>query len=341
MRRIILAVLMLLPLLSFAKRDVEKPTVVVAYVTSWTQIIPDPTRMTHINYAFGHVNNTFDGVRIDNPDRLRTIVGLKRQNPQLKVMLSVGGWGSGRFSEMASTKERRKAFAKDCRRIVDELGLDGIDIDWEYPTQKSAGISCLPDDTDNFTLLMAELRKRLGKKLLLTAATVSSAQYIDFKNCVGYLDFINVMAYDMGNAPKHHSALYPSPHSGYMTSSEAVEAHLKAGVPRNKLVLGMAFYGRGSHKDGLDQFVKTHRLDKKYTEMWDEEGKVPYIADAEGNLVLGFDNPRSLAAKCQYILDNRLRGGMYWEYGDDNPQGDESRTVFLSLLKEKKGTEAP
>ncbi len=329
-----------LQLQSMAKKT-EKPMTVVAYVTSWTRVMPDPQRMTHINYAFGHVNETFNGVRIDNPDRLRSIVELKKQNPKLKVMLSVGGWGSGRFSEMAATKENRKAFAKDCKRVVDEFALDGIDIDWEYPTQNSAGISCSPDDTKNFTLLMAELRKHLGRHLLLTAATVADAKFIDFKSCIGYMDFVNVMAYDMGNAPRHHSSLYPSERSGYMTSSGAVEAHLKAGVPRDKLVLGLAFYGKGSHKDGLGNYVKTRRLDKKYREKWDDKGKVPYIVNEKDELVLGFDNTRSLAIKCQYILDNRLRGGMYWEYGDDNAQGDESRTVWLSLLKEKKGVEAP
>lgn len=172
--------------------------VIVAYVTSWSRVMPDPKTMTHINYAFGHVTNTFDGVRIDNPERLRSIVELKKQNPHLKVMLSVGGWGSGRFSEMASDARRRWAFAEDCRRVVDELGLDGIDIDWEYPTSRAAGISASDEDTDNFTLLMRDLRKTLGKKRLLTLATVSNARYIDFKAIDKYINFVNIMAYDMG-----------------------------------------------------------------------------------------------------------------------------------------------
>ena len=77
--------------------------------------------MTHINYAFGHVNESFDGVRIDNEERLKQIVDLKKQNPELKVLLSVGGWGSGRFSEMAANDEYRRAFAKDCDRVVRNL----------------------------------------------------------------------------------------------------------------------------------------------------------------------------------------------------------------------------
>ena len=129
--------------------------VVVAYVTAGKNDVPDPTVMTHINYAFGTVNETFNGVNIQDPDRLKMIVGLKQQNPKLKVLLSIGGWTAGRFSEMAATKENRSAFAKDCKRIVEEFGLDGIDMDWEYPSSSEAGISSSPDDIDNFTLLQA------------------------------------------------------------------------------------------------------------------------------------------------------------------------------------------
>ena len=288
--------------------------VVVAYVTSWTQAIPDPTVMTHINYAFGHVNDSFDGVRIDNPDRLRMIVDLKKQNPKLRVLLSVGGWGSGRFSEMAASDKNRLLFAKDCRRVVDDFGLDGIDIDWEYPTQSSAGISSSPDDTKHFTLLMRDLRKELGNKLL-TCATIASGEYIDFRSCISYIDMVNVMSYDMGNPPYHHSTLYPSEITNWMTTSAAIEAHLKAGVPCEKLVMGMPLYGRG--KQG---YTTEPDSTKGVTERWHEQSMVPYLVDAQGNLVMGFENERSIGIKCQYIIDHRLRGGMYWEYGDEHQE---------------------
>lgn len=332
----------LLSLTADGKKQQQDNTVIVAYVTSWTNEVPDPSTMTHINYAFGHVNDTFDGVRIDNPDRLRMIVGLKAQNPALRVMLSVGGWGSGRFSEMAATSENRLAFARDCKRVVEEFGLDGIDIDWEYPTQSSAKISSSPQDTENFTLLMRDLRKVLGKQRLVTAATVCNANYIDFRSCIQYMDLVNVMAYDMGNAPKHHAALFPSPHAGYCTSSQAVEAHLKAGVPREKLVMGVPFYGKGKRDDeGLREYRHSGRLPEGYAHHWDDEGRFPYITNAQGEFVWGYENARSLAEKCQYILDNHLRGGMYWDYASDTPQGDERRTLYLSLLQNKKGTVAP
>ena len=307
--------------------------VVVAYVTSWTQAVPDPTVMTHINYAFGHVNEQFNGVRIAGEQRLRDIVALKKQHPKLRVMLSVGGWGSGRFSEMAASEANRTAFARDCRRLCDELGLDGIDIDWEYPTQSSAGISSSPQDTENFTLLMRDLRKALGKKLWLTLASVGSAQYIDFRSCVQYLDLVNVMAYDMGSAPKHHAALFRSERVGWNCAAECVEAHRKAGVPDSKIVLGIPFYGRG--EEGM--YMKyADRAKHAEAEHWDSKAKAPYLADGKGKLAVGFENPRSIAAKCAYIRKEGLRGAMYWEYADDNEQGDLRRAVWQGILQTDK-----
>ena len=307
--------------------------VVVAYVTSWSEVMPDPQYMTHINYAFGHVNESFNGVKIDNEERLRQIVDLRKQKPELKVLLSIGGWGSGRFSEMAANDEYRRAFAADCDRVVKEFALDGIDIDWEYPTSSMANISSSPDDTENFTLLMQDIRAAIGNEKELTLATVASARYIDFKAILPSVDFVNIMAYDMASAPQHHSALYPSGHSGDITSDGAVTAHLKAGVPPSKLVMGMRFYGRGG--DGYPSFQdynKVGNTDTQYTEKWDEVAQVPYLADKNDTLVFGFENPRSLAIKCQYILDKDLLGGMYWDYSGDNEQGDLRRTVAENLL---------
>ena len=316
-----------------ASRDSK---VVVAYVTSWSEVMPDPQYMTHINYAFGHVNESFNGVKIDNEERLKQIVDLRKQKPELKVLLSIGGWGSGRFSEMAANDEYRRAFAADCDRVVKKFALDGIDIDWEYPTSSMANISSSPDDTENFTLLMQDIRAAIGNEKELTLATVASARYIDFKAILPSVDFVNIMAYDMASAPKHHSALYPSGHSGDITSDGAVTAHLKAGVPPSKLVMGMPFYGRGG--DGYPSFQdynKVGNTDTQYTEKWDEVAQVPYLADKNDTLVFGFENPRSLAIKCQYILDKDLLGGMYWDYSGDNEQGDLAENLLGKPHKAK------
>ncbi|MEN9918612.1 MAG: hypothetical protein RL662_1048 [Bacteroidota bacterium] len=123
--------------------------IVLAYVTLGSQITPDPNYVTHINYAFGYVNETFDGIGIQNEARLLEILRLKNQYPNLKVMLSVGGWTSGRFSEMAGDSICRKSFVANCKRVLSSFNLDGIDLDWEYPTSDVAGISASPNDMDN------------------------------------------------------------------------------------------------------------------------------------------------------------------------------------------------
>ena len=316
-----------------AKKDANEK-VVVAYVTSWSSVMPDARYMTHINYAFGHVTKSFDGVRIDNEKRLRSITALKRDNPHLKVMLSVGGWGSGNFSEMAADKHLRRSFAKDCKRVMKEYNLDGIDIDWEYPTSRAAGISASPDDTDNFTLLMHDLRKALGRKALLTLASVSSANFVDFPAILEYIDFVNIMSYDMGGAPKHHTALYSSPNTN-MSADDAVKAHLKAGVPMSKLVLGMAFYGRGGGKGGFPNFMDYNRIPRqsdKYEERWDYQAQAPYLVDMDGRFVFGFESPRSLAAKCRYVRQKGMKGAMYWEYSGDSEQNHLRTTVYEGIL---------
>jgi len=305
--------------------------IAVAYVTSWSNEMPDPTYITHINYAFGHVNDDFNGIRIDNEDRLRQIVALKNQAPHLKVLISIGGWGSGRFSEMAADKVFRESFAADCQRVAKEFNLDGIDIDWEYPTSDMGNISASPEDYDNYTYLMRDIRAAIGPDKLLTHATSAGARYYDFKALDQYLDFTNIMAYDMGMPPYHHSALYRSEIAGGNTSDEAVKAHLAAGVPKHKLVLGVPFYGKADR--GFQRpadMLNAHEMEG-YFYHWDDTAKVPYLADADGVLVYGYENLESLSIKCQYILDNDLLGVMYWSYSGDNEAGDMRRTVYTVL----------
>jgi chitinase len=309
--------------------------VVIAYVTSWSDVMPNPQLVTHINYAFGHVNETFNGVRVANEERLKQIMTLKTQRPDLKILVSIGGWGSGRFSEMAADEQNRLSFAQDCQRIVKEFGLDGIDIDWEYPTSSAANISSSPDDTENFTLLMRDIRQAIGKDKLLTLASVSSAQYINFRDILNDIDFVNIMSYDMANAPKHHSGLYRSSITGWLTCDEAVKAHINAGVPVERLVMGMPFYGRGgkllSNRDFRDI-----DFDGEYIEQWNDTAKVPYLINKEGTMVLGYENVRSLSIKCEYILEKGLLGGMYWEYAADNDNADLARTVYEGIMKSSK-----
>jgi len=306
--------------------------IVVAYVTSWSSIMPDPSYITHINYAFGHVNESFNGVRIDNEPRLTSIVDIKKNNPELKIMLSIGGWESGRFSEMAADAVNRKAFADDCKRVVDKFGLDGIDIDWEYPTSNEAGISFSPDDTGNFTLLMRDIREAIGDDKLLTLASSYLAEYIDFKAINNYVDFVNIMTYDMGRPPYHNAPLYKSVFTRNLSADQSVDAHVAKGIPLSKLTLGMPFYGRGIEKLGRFINYKDISSIEGYTHLWDSVAQVSYIVDDKDSLIFSYDDERSLKIKCEYILQKEMLGAMYWDYDGDDDNGTLRKTVYNTVM---------
>jgi chitinase len=343
----LLAAVLLFSSICFSQQPAQNERVVLAYVTSWSTIMPDPNYVTHINYAFGHVNETFNGIMINRPprqgaandgratseDRLRSIVELKQQKPSLKIFLSIGGWGSGRFSEMAADETNRLAFAADCKRVVDEFGLDGIDMDWEYPTSASAGISASPDDTENFTLLMRDIRQAIGKDKLLTFASAANARYVDFRAVDPYVDFVNIMTYDMGNPPLHHAALFRSENTR-LSAAESVDLHVEAGVPLHKLTLGIAFYGRASH-ESISNFIDYRNIIRLegFTQQWDDVSKTPYRTDAEGKIVLSYENARSIALKCEYLLEKGMLGAMYWDYNGDDAEGTLRKAVYNGVMQ--------
>jgi chitinase len=315
----------------FAQTKVGTKKIALAYVTSWTSIMPDPTYVTHINYAFGHVNSTFNGIRIDNENRLKRLVELKVKSPSLKILISIGGWGSGRFSEMAALDSNRNKFADDCLRVINTFNLDGIDIDWEYPTSGMAKISSSPDDTKNYTLLMNVIRKKIGKNKLLTLASVADAKYVDFKAIEPVVDFVNIMTYDMGNPPYHHAGLYRSKYTSGISVDEAVTAHLNAGMPIHKLVLGIPFYGHG--KSGIANFIDYNEIVKLsgYKAQWDDLAKVPFLENDKGEFVCTYENPESIAIKCAYLLNRGMLGAMYWEYGGDTEDGILRKAVYSGV----------
>ena len=308
-------------------------TVIVGYAVYWENSLPDPALLTHLNYAFALIKNDFETLDIQKEGRLKLMVALKKQNPDLKVLLSIGGWGAGNFSEMAADEKHRKTFCRNCLNAVTKYSLDGIDIDWEYPTSSSAGISSSADDTKNFTLLMKDLRETLGNDRLLTMASASNAKYVDFKEAIPYMNFVNVMTYDMGHPPKHNSALYRSSMASE-SCDESVAKHLAAGVPYEKMVLGIPFYGHGDGK-AFDDYVdyKDIKIDQsKYSVQWDAAAMVPYVTDATGKMVLNYDDERSVGLKAEYARDKKLAGAMYWNIEADDASHTLGHAVASRLL---------
>lgn len=310
--------------------------IIVGYATYWDTAMPDPTLMTHLNYAFAHIKNDFETLDIKGKSgRFKKILALKEKNPDLKIMLSIGGWGAGNFSEMAADETHRKNFCRNCVKAVEDYGLAGIDLDWEYPTSSSAGISSSPDDTKNFNLLLKDLREALGNDRLLTMASSSSAKYVDFKTAIKYLNFVNLMTYDMGKPPQHNAGLYKSSMTK-RSCDESVTLHRQAGVPTGKIVLGMPFYGYGNGKEFSKETVDFNEIKMEgYTRMWDNTAKVPYLTNASGDMILSYDDEESIGLKADYIKSKGLLGAMYWNIEADDRQWTLSKAVASRLLETK------
>ena len=309
--------------------------IIVGYATYWDKTMPDPTLLTHINYAFAHIKSDFESLDIKTESRLSKIAALKNTNPNLKVLLSVGGWEAGNFSEMAADETHRKNFCNNCLAAVKKYNLDGIDIDWEYPTSSSAGISSSPNDTKNFTLLMKGLRETLGNDKLVTMASSASAKYIDFRNATQYMDFVNIMTYDMGKLPYHNAGLYKSSMTK-RSCDESVALHYQAGVPYEKIVLGIPFYGHGDGKAFTSECLDYNEIKTTgYTVRWDDVAKVPYLVDGTGTMVLSYDDETSVGLKADYVKQKGLLGAMYWNIEADDANWTLSKAIASRLLPQQ------
>ncbi len=317
---------------SESNSDKETDTVVGAYI--W-EGLPDTVAIeaqyfTHLFMAFGQINDTHDGIILPDTTFMRRCAALKDSFPNLKVLLSLGGAEMYGFSEMAADSLKRLAFAKDCKRVLDEYGIDGIDLDWEVPGNWH-GLLC--EDLYNNVKLLRDVREQLGDDNLLTIASPSNLSGILVDRVLPYIDFINVMAYDMGAAPRHHTAMYRSDKAGCATVDETLHFYLDHGVPKDKIVMGLAFYGRSDNMSypGWTQYGQL-QIREGDSLQWDDVALVPYITDSNGYVVLSFEDPHSLEIKCDYIKENGLRGAMYWRYGYDDEQGTLRRTVGKSML---------
>lgn len=307
--------------------------------------ICDVMRMTHMNVAFGLIEN--DRVTVDHLPHLDRLAFFKKINPELKLILSVGGWGADGFSQAAATVEGRSAFVESSVEILARWGFDGIDIDWEYPGSSVAGIESSPKDRENFTYLMRDLRDGLdkagreqGKYYLLTCAVGASQEFADrteMDQVAQLCDYINLMTYDLrGGPPKvtgHHTNLYAQTGDEDGPSAEkTVEIFYREGVPLEKMVLGAAFYGRiweevlSAEENGLNQPTADYagwvgeyeeiaaKIGKDgFVRYWDDQAKAPYLFN--GTTFITYDDEESILEKCRFIKEKGLAGMMYWEYG--------------------------
>jgi chitinase len=388
----------LLLAVSIAQAEVAPPFRVVGYFSSWgiydreffvTDIAAD--KLTHINYAFFLISEDgqctlgdegadmqflYPGDTDDEPLRgnFKQLKLLKEAHPGLQTLMSIGGWsGSDYFSDVALTDETRQKFVASCVNMMIQYGFNGIDIDWEYPTGGGeVGNSARPEDTLNFTLLLAEFRQQLevqgstdSQHYLLTIAAPSSAQQyqkIELEKIMASLDWINVMTYDFSGAwsdqTGFNAPLYADPNSPDLPTNNAdatIQGYLAAGVPASKLVLGVPFYGRGwtgvdNVNDGLYQsyvglpdgtfeagsyeyYDLATNYVGKFQRFWNDTAQVPWLYDAETGTMISYDDPESIALKAQYVKDQGLGGVMIWELASDDLTHSLLDAVYDTLNK--------
>lgn len=355
--------------------DAAEP-VIAGYVFPQNGVIEpgqiDARKLTRINFAFAHIVNghVFPGSANDSLS-LAQVGTLRRQNPALTVLISVGGWlGSGEFSDVALTERSRAIFIQSVMEFLKQHDLDGIDIDWEYPGQPGAESKFRAEDKQNFTLLLKELRERFTQEsrvthrhLYLTIAAGASEEYLahtEMAKVQQYVDAVNLMAYDYYESGAdattgNHAPLFTDPADPKKVSAYAsVKAFEAAGVPAAKIILGVPFYGRmwehveGAHR-GLFQagkapvngnptyvVIRDTMLGHGFTRYWDADAQVPYLYSQERQEFVSYEDTESLGKKCQYVISHGLGGMSFWSYFND-PSGELLGAINAGLKERTPG----
>ncbi len=312
-------------------------------------------KLTHIIYAFANVKDgeIEQGFKNDI-ENFKILNQTKERNPYLKILISVGGWTwSDKFSDVCLTKESREKFINSVVAFIDKNNLDGVDIDWEFPGLVGNGNVHRPEDKENFTSLLEEMRSALNelgaknnKYYLITAATGAFSDYLAHTEMAvdqRYLDFINLMTYDFcepdaDSTAGHNAPLFTNPRDPNHSSDDAVvQLYLNAGVSPQKIVLGVPFYGHvwqvtSSDSNGLYEpggqtkmhiwasfkSLQMNYINKKgFVRYWDSISCVPYLFNKERKIFITYDDEQSLWDKCEYINARDLKGAMFWEYNSD------------------------
>ncbi len=317
-------------------------------------------KLTHLIFSFCHLK----GNRLNVDDAgdsvmIQRMVSLKKRNADLKVLLSLGGWGGcATCSDVFSTKNGRKEFAASVKELSKYFGTDGIDLDWEYPAIAGyPGHKYQPADKQNFTGLIKQLRKTLGKKSEISFAAGGFNNFIDkaveWKKVMKKVNYVNLMTYDLvsgySKLTGHHTALYSTERQTESTDN-ALQRLLDLGIPSKKIIIGAAFYGRmweavpntnsGLYQSGkfltsisYKNFASRLSADSGFVYHWDEQAMAPYLFNPARHLFVTYDDKRSMQEKTKYAINKNLGGIMFWQLTGDVYSGG-----LLDAIDETKRT---
>ena len=337
--------------------------------------------LTDIIYAFGEpgAGNICHAPSQGQANTFAPLRALRAAHPGLRLLLSIGGWGNApEFSDAALTPQSRAAFARTCiDQYIVRNGFDGIDIDWEFPVH--GGVlqnPHRPQDRANVTALLAEMRRQLDvlgaanhRHYYLTIAMPTGrwqqggpydpSDSYDLGAVARIVDWLNVMTYEMNNTfgpysnfntPMYEDPNDPTPErqKRWNNVSASVRYYEMHGVPANKIVLGMAFFGRGfngvSSKNGgvfskyTGGFAETpwetvesrFLTDPAWQQHWSNSAQAPWLFNTRTHTFFSYDDPRSMRIKATFVRLQRLRGIMFWVFGQD----DAKNSLLHALIQD-------
>ncbi|ELU07697.1 hypothetical protein CAPTEDRAFT_96206, partial [Capitella teleta] len=329
---------------------------IVCYFPNWSQYRGgngkftgsdiDPHLCSHLIVAFGLMeSNTVTYLEWNDEALYKQLRQHKSSNPDLKVLVAVGGWnaGSGAFIEVCQSKAAMTSFANNVVTFLRREYMDGLDLDWEYPS--NSGVQGKRMFTDLAQVLQDAFKQdaiETGKpKLLLTAATAAGISTVqasyDLPKLAGSLDFLNLMAYDLHGpwdaVTGYSAALFTTSPGDTLNVKSIVDFYLNNGFPADKLVLGIPIYGRtwtltsSFHKTngasargpGLAKQFTREPGYAAYYEICSEDWPTVYDADHQaayahhGDQWVSYDTPRIVANKADFIIAMGLAGAMFWD----------------------------
>lgn len=345
-------------------RKLQPQRTIFGYYASYnfSKYTEEQLKCNVINLSFAYVNADFT---LDMHSLNDSILygALAARKKGVRVVLSIQGYGDNckNFSNAAKTEESRAVFISNIVAAVEKYHFDGIDLDWEYPGWFTPGKK--DSEADEYNALVKELNEALKAKnpeLLLTAAIPAGSEghkRFDLAECSKHLDYIHLMTYDLEASSKvyHHTALYSN--VGKATATEAsvhdsVSIFKLRGVPAEKIVVGIAFYGKyttpenttngglgGNSKNGKYTTVTFDSIERIFlsklnngvTYYWDETCKAPYLYDANNKFFVTYENEKSIAEKTKYMRNNQLAGVMIWELGEDSDSGTLMKAVIQNM----------
>lgn len=307
----------------------------------------DAKSLTHINVAFGKL--CIDGsIDVSDLQIVQHMEQIRKWNPDIKILVSLVPKEPNAFTVCAASEELRREVGNSCVKMVTDCHFDGVDFDWEYPCVPSNGMDCTPEDKHNFTLFCREVRRALdtleGHPLVTIAAGADLyyVESVELPELSEILDHICLMTYDLKCGfhalAGHHTALYSSTGDVFRNScDQALRLFHEAGVPKEKLLMGAAFYSRkwenisarnngflqiskagGGYGPDYGALVAGYINKNGFVRHWDDEARAPWLFD--GSTFFSYDDEKSIHCKCEYIKENGYGGIFYWEHKCD-PSG--------------------